>query len=463
MIWKTGRGTGIFRLPVDRVFTIKGLGTIVTGTCISGHLKVGEEVEIYPLSIKTKVKNIQVYHEDADEVIAGQRVALNLQGIEKNEIGRGVTIGKPNTLLFAHRIDATLKYLKLPFQPIKSDTLLRFHIATTQEEARLVILNKDTIEPGEELFVQFVFRNPLVVLPGDNFILRGSYAVQTIGGGRILDIMPPRHKRKAMDLENIYNILIRGDDLEKTQYHIGKSGYTGVDRNTLSILIGKDLSFSNSLVESLEKLGKVKVAGKVVIQIDKFSAYKETLLSLVRDFSEKNPLKIGISREELRTRLPKVDAVIFQHALDECLCENSIETEKDKVKMKKVEGSVDKVVAALEDKVLTILLKYGLTPPGVKEMALEAGTKEKDLKDILGKLSFEGTVIKTKGDLYFHHVAIDDLKEKTISYLTKKKEMTPSDFKSVVDVSRKYMIPLLEYLDEIKLTIRVGDKRILRN
>ena len=250
---------GIFRLPVDRVFTIKGLGTIVTGTCISGPLKVGDEVEIYPLSKKTKVKNIQVYHEDADEVIAGQRVALNLQGIEKNEIARGVTIGKPNTLLFTHRIDATLKYLKLPFKPIKNDTVLRLHIATTQEEARLVILNKDTIEPGEELFVQFVFQNPLVALPGDHFILRGSYAIQTIGGGTVLDILPLKHKRKTAGLEKIHDILSRGDDLEKTQYHIGKSGYSGVDEDRLSILIGKDSLYTAGLTGHLEKAGKVKM------------------------------------------------------------------------------------------------------------------------------------------------------------------------------------------------------------
>jgi selenocysteine-specific elongation factor len=454
---------GIFRLPVDRVFTIKGLGTVVTGTCISGSLKVGDEVEIYPLSKTTKVKNIQTYHEDAEEVIAGQRVALNLQGIEKNEITRGVIIGKPGTLLFTHRIDATLKYLKLPFKPIKNDAILRLHIATTQEEARLVVLDKDTIEPGEELFVQFVFQNPLVALPGDRFILRGSYAIQTIGGGTVIDILPLKHKRKTAGLEKIHDILSRGDDLEKARYHISKGGFSGVDESRLSILIGKDSQYTAGLTGHLEKAGKIKMINKTAIQIDSFDTYKKTLLSIIDDFTKKNPLKVGISKEELRTRLPAVDHHIFQSALDECVRNSHIDVEKDKVKIHATEGTAGKVVGEDESNILKTLLKHGLTPPGLKELSTETGKKEKDLRDILNRLSFEGKAVKIKGDMYFHRDAIDDLKQKAIAYLTAKKEMTPSDFKSVVDVSRKYMIPLLEYLDEIKLTIRTGDKRILRS
>ena len=453
---------GIFRLPVDRVFTIRGLGTVVTGTCISGSLKVGDEVEIYPLSRKTKVKNIQAYHEDAEEVIAGQRVALNLQGIEKNEITRGVIIGKPGTLFFTHRVDATLKYLKLPFKPIKNDTVLRLHIATTQEEARLVVLNKDTIDPGEELFVQFVFQNPLVALPGDRFILRGSYAIQTVGGGAVLDIMPLKHKRKAVDLEGIYNILSCGDDFEKALYHISKGGPSGIDEDRLSILIGKDSLYTGTLIGHLEKAGKIRVIGKTAIQIGLFDNYKKALLSIIDDFTKKNPLKVGISKEELRTRLPVVDHHIFQSALDECVRNDHIEVEKDKVKVRTTEGIAGKAIGEDESAILKTLLKYGLTPPGIKELSTETGKKEKDLKDILNRLSFERKIVKIKGDMYFHRDAIEDLKQKATAYLTARKEMTPSDFKSVVDVSRKYMIPLLEYLDEIKLTIRAGDKRILR-
>jgi selenocysteine-specific elongation factor len=217
------------------------------------------------------------------------------------------------------------------------------------------------------------------------------------------------------------------------------------------------------LIGQLEKLGKIKVVGKTAVEMNAFEAYKMALISIINTFYEKNPLKVGMSKEELRTRLPRVDANIFQKALDECIGESRVEVEKDKVKLKMADKKVDKALEETEGSILKTLLKYGLTPPGVKELSTEIGKKEKDLRDILGRLGFEGKVVKIKGDMYFHRDAIEDLKQKAASYLTVKKEMTPSDFKSVIDVSRKYMIPLLEYLDEIKLTIRVGDKRRLRS
>jgi selenocysteine-specific elongation factor len=170
-----------------------------------------------------------------------------------------------------------------------------------------------------------------------------------------------------------------------------------------------------------------------------------------------------MSKEELRTRLPKVDPSVFQAALDELMNGGLIEAEKDRVKIKIAESKKDKDIELLETQILKGLLRYGLTPPGIKDFALEVKQAEGRLRDILQRLIFEGKVVKVKGDFYFHRDVIEDMKNKVRSSLAEKKEMTPSDFKSVLDLSRKYMIPLLEYLDEIKITIRSGDKRILRS
>lgn len=455
---------GIFRLPVDRIFTIRGLGTVVTGTCISGSVRTGDEIEIFPLSIETRVKNVQAYHEDAHEAIAGQRVALNLQSVEKNDITRGVIIGRPGTLMYSHRVDASLKYLKLPFKPIKNDTILRLHIAATQVEARLVILDRDAIEPGEELFVQFVFKEPLVALPGDRFILRGSYAIQTIGGGRIVDIMPRRHRRKMEGLQKTYAVLSGNDDLEKILYHTGKFEFAGIDEGMLSILIGKDNTQTRELIQRLTAAHKVRVVGRMVLQEEMFKVYRNQLFSILKDFVDKNPLKAGMSKEELRTRLPKTDANIFQNAIDEMIRDSRVEVEKDKVKIRDSSDTAQSRKSGDADNViLKTLMKYGLATPSLRELATETGKTERDLRDILNRLSFEGRIVKLKGEMYFHSEAIEGLKKSAVTYLKSHKEMTPSDFKSVVDVSRKYMIPLLEYLDSIKLTIRVGDKRVLRS
>ncbi len=181
---------GIFRLPVDRVFTLRGMGTIVTGTCISGHLSVGEEVELFPFSRKARVRSIQAYHEDVKEASAGQRIAFNLQGLDGQDVEGEVWWLVPTHAPadVAHRCLAAP--FRLPHETDTHDSILRFHITTTQEEARLVLLESDQIEPGQELFVQFVFKRPIVVLPGDRFILRGSYAIQTVGGGRFSTSCP---------------------------------------------------------------------------------------------------------------------------------------------------------------------------------------------------------------------------------------------------------------------------------
>jgi len=457
-------GKGIFRLPVDRVFTLKGLGTIVTGTCISGSIKTGEEIEIYPLNKRAKIRNIQAYHEDAAEAIAGERVALNLQGLEKQDIERGTIIGRPDTLILSNRIDVTLKYLELPFKPIKSDSTLRFHIATAQEEGRLVLFNKDNIEPGEELFAQFVFSNPVVALPDDRFIIRGSYSVQTIGGGKILDITPKKHKRKSAETDSIYRLLKEGTYTDKAEYHILKGEYKGINRASLPVLIGKDITHATAIMQGLIDQEKIKSIGKTtIVHLNYFREYKKNLKQILSDFHAKNPLKIGISKEELRTRLPAVETQIFQTALDEFINDGTLETEKDKVRAKNTGKPVDKDIERLEIDILNKLLHTGITPPSLKELSTEMKKSDKQIKDIIEKLTYKGKVIKVKGDLYFHSDVMENVKEKVISYLKDKKEMTPLDFRSFFDISRKYMIPILEYLDEIKLTIRVGDKRVLRS
>jgi selenocysteine-specific elongation factor len=453
---------GIFRLPVDRVFTLKGLGVVVTGTCISGAIKVGEEVEIFPLHKRARVRNIQAYHQDVGEAGAGQRVALNLQGVERQELERGTVIGRPQTLMLSQRMDATLKYLKLPLKPIKNNTIMRFHVATTHVEARVILLEKDSVEPGEEVFVQFVLAHPIVVLPADRFILRGSYAVQTVGGGAVLDIEPERHRRKSPDLRETYRLLLNGSLPERAEYHVAKGSYGGVRIDRLPLLLGSNDSAVSRVIATLAGTGKVTSVGKTVVMSNLFRDYCRMLLTHTNEFHARNPQKIGMSKEELRTKLPKVETQVFHAALDECTSSGGIDVDKDKVRAKETGKPVDAGIEALGKKIVKKLSISGLTPPSVKEMAEELGEKEGYLKDILARLSREGTLVRVTGDLFFHRDAIEDLKVKAVAYLRERKEMTPADFKSVVSVSRKYMIPLLEHLDEIKLTIRSGDKRILR-
>jgi selenocysteine-specific elongation factor len=451
---------GIFRLPVDRVFTLKGLGTIVTGTCISGSLGVGEDVELFPFTRKARVRSVQAYHEDVKEAIAGQRIALNLQGLDRQDVERGSMIARPDTLLLTSRIDASLRLLKLPIKPIRHDSILRFHVATTQEEARLVLLDSDQIEPGQEQFVQFVFKKPIVVLPGDRFILRGSYAVQTVGGGSVLDIMTARHKRKTGTLREAYRVLNSGTDLEKTAYHIMKGSYRGVRQETLSIMIGKDAALTEKIGFILAESSDVKVVGKTYIHSTFWTDYKEKVLVFVDEYHKANPLKVGISKEELRSRLPVTDVHVFQTILDECAAAGRIVLEKDRVTSGAHARSNQN--NETEKEIVEALRSSEFTPPGTKDLAAGIGINEKNARELLDRLAFRGGVVKVGPDMYFHPDMIEELKRRAIDYLKRHQEMGPSDFKTELNLSRKYLIPLLEYLDQIKLTIRKGDKRVLR-
>jgi selenocysteine-specific elongation factor len=453
---------GIFRLPVDRVFTIRGFGTIITGTCISGSVRTGEEVEIYPSGKRVKVRAVQAYHEEVKEAGAGQRVALNLQGVEKQEIERGTIIGRPDTLLLTSRIDATLRYLKLPFKPIRNNSILRFHVATTQVEARLILLDRQALEPGEEAFVQFSFSEPVVVLPGDRYILRGSYAIQTLGGGTVLDVAPRRHKRESEGLGRVSRLLREGTLREKAEYHMEKGGYKGLTADYLAVLLGVGREALEGTVAALTAEERVKAVGKTLIRGERFVAYKALLGKLLTEFHAKNPLKIGISREELRTRLPEVDQQVFQTALEEMVREGAAEIDKDRVRQRSGAQGPDASIERLEGQILRILDARGLTPPTGTELAGELAVKEGNLRDMFEKLVYEGKMVKIKGDMYVSGTHIEGLKRTVKDYLGRKKEMSPADFKEVLGLSRKYMIPLLEYLDEIKLTIRRGDKRVLR-
>jgi selenocysteine-specific elongation factor len=184
---------------------------------------------------------------------------------------------------------------------------------------------------------------------------------------------------------------------------------------------------------------------------------------MLEDFYRDNPLKIGMSKEELRVRLPAVEPQLFQTALDECIAAGIAAIEKDKVTTKTIEKKVDRDAEILADNVLKKLYAYGLTPPTPKELSLELGKSESQIRDILEKLTYSNKATRVKGDLYFHREIMERIKEGVVSHLKEKKEMMPTDFRSIFEVSRKYMIPILEHLDEIKLTIRVGDKRVLRS
>jgi len=456
---------GLFRLPIDRVFVMKGFGTVVTGTMISGSLSLGDTVQVLPSGLEGKVRNLQVYSRSVEKAVAGERSAVNLQGIETSSIERGDVLTKLNTLKPSQLIDAYLEYLPDAPRPLKHRTKQRFHIGTTLTNASIFLLDREELVPGEGGFVQLRLERPVVALPQDRFVIRGSSAIQTIGGGIILDSHPDKHRRYSSSVIADLSLLKDGTSEQALRQHIHHSGVGGI---TLEDLLNR-IEMPPSEIQLILR----KMAGKgdllfidpeklKVIERGQYQGLKERVLTQLRDFHQRSPMKSGLSKEELRTKLPpEVDVKLFQILINEMIQSKEVVLEKDKLRLSghQISSADEK---GLFKRVEAAILRGGLQPRSPKELSEEWSEREEEVRAIFEHLVHEGILVKIKSEIYFHRVPFENLKEELITYLKSHQEITTPQFKEMTRVSRKYAIPLIEYFDQIKLTLRLGEKRVLR-
>ncbi len=457
---------GLFRLPIDRVFVMKGFGTVVTGTVISGSLSLGEMVEVLPPGLEGKVRSLQVYNRPVEKTVAGERAAVNLQGIDTSAIERGDVLIRPSTFRPTQLIDAYLEYLPNAPRPLKHRTRQRFHIGTTLTHASIFILDHEELAPGQGGFVQLRLERPVVALQQDRFVLRGSSAIQTIGGGVILDSHPEKHKRHSPLVIADLNLLKDGTIEQALRQHIHHSGVRGISwedilnrvempPHEIQMMIRKMAERGDLLLIDPEKLK--------VIEKGQYQGLREMALTHLKEFHQRSPMKSGLAKEELRTKLPpEVDVKLFQILINELIQSKKVVLEKDKLRLTSHQiSSVDE--KGLVKRVEATVLKGRLQPPSPKELSEEWAEEEEEVRAIFEHLVHKGMLVKIKSEIYFHREPFENLKEELITYLRSHQEITTSQFKEMTKVSRKYAIPLIEYLDQIKLTLRLGEKRVLRS
>ncbi len=457
---------GLFRLPIDRVFVMKGFGTVVTGTLISGNLILGETVQILPSGLEGKVRNLQVYNHPVEKAVAGERAAVNLQGIETSAIERGNVLTRPNTLKSTQLIDAYLEYLPSAPRPLKHRTKQRFHVGTTLTNTSIFLLDHEELAPGEGSFVQLRLDNPVVALPRDRFVIRGSSAIQTIGGGVILDSHPNKHRRFSHTVIGDLNLLKEGTSEQALRQHILHSGWGGITLGELFNRIEMPPHKIQSILRNMAEKGDiiwVDVERQKGIEKGQYRELREYALTQLREFHQRSPMKSGLSKEELRTKLPpEVDVKLFQILIHELIQSKEAILEKDKLRLPTHQiSSADE--KGLVKRVETAVLKGGLQPPSPKELSEEWSEEEEEILAIFEHLVHEGSVIKIKSGMYFHHLPFENLRGELMHYLKQHQEITTPQFKEMTKASRKYVIPLIEYFDQIKLTLRLGDKRVLRS
>ncbi len=462
------------RLPVDRVFTVKGFGTVVRGTLTAGHLAVDDRVEIYPRAVQSKVRGLQAHGQTVTEAFAGQRTAVNFQGLDRAAVDRGNVVGHAGTLVPSLMVDGTFELLKDAPRPVKSRDRVRFHAGTSEIMARVLVLEGEDLEPGHTAFARFRLEAPLVAVPGDRFVIRSYSPVVTIGGGTLLDVDPPRFKRKTSALVDHLTLLQRGTPAEVVEEHVRHAGVAGVRTAALSGRVPIGPAELRALLTELAATGRlVAVDREWFVHPESYARLREQTLAALEQFHRAHPLKPGMSREELRSRAASTgrgsdrrgvapDERVFAHLLATLDADGIARTERDKVRLATHEVRLSPEQQRVVDQIEAAFLEARAAPPSPEDALARVGVTGDEEHELFAVLVEGKKLVRVKESLFFHPEALGTIEEKVIAFLKEKKEIGPGDIKDLLGISRKYAIPLLEYLDGRRVTTRQGERRVLR-
>jgi selenocysteine-specific elongation factor len=458
--------TGLFRLPVDRVFTMKGFGTVITGSLVSGKIAVGETIMIYPSLIKSKVRGIQVHNQSVNEALAGQRTAINFQGLDMAAVNRGEVLARPDSLSPSYMADLSFQYLSSAAKPLKSRTRIRFHTGTSEIMGNLILLDRDELVPGDTAAVQVRLDTPVTLVKEDRYVIRSYSPVRTIGGGQILNPIPTKHKRFRTEITDALNDLATMSPEDVIGFHARQAGFRGTEHNELRLVTNlpdKKLDTATSALLSRRDLIMVDRERRLYVHAEAYAYLRQMVLDQLATYHAKNPLKAGMPREELRSKFPAhIHPKLAPQVLNQMLKNEELAAEEDTIRLPAHRVSLAVDQSQLREKIVQAYQRGGITPPYFKEICQSLNVEARDARDVLQLLVEENELIKVKEDLYFQHGAIDDLKKRLVAFLRDKGAISTPEFKEMTGASRKYVIPLAEYFDANNVTIRVGDTRQLR-
>lgn len=462
---------GPFRLAVDRVFSMKGFGTVITGTSISGRIGTGDELTFYPGGLTAKIRGIQVHGRDVALVEAGHRTAINLQGIEKEQINRGDMAASPGSMIPATILDAEFHCLSSLPKELKNRTQVRVHLGTREIVGRVSLLESETLTPGTTSRIQLLLQEPVAAWPGDRYVLRSYSPITTIGGGVILD-SGPRKRKRALERDRAANrdhfaALASADNDQRLVMLVEECGAKGITADRLAARTGV---FSKRLKKQLQHpvstgaLLVVDSESQRLVAASVADSLNRRIVDLVADFHRRNPLKSGLAKEELRSQLrPAVDQKLLHTLLAGLVKKGSIEQEGAELRIKGHTVILQVDEQAMEQQIGLLYEKAGLAPPNLKEVLATFGDyPERHIRQVVEVLIAKGTLIKINEALCFHAPAIQTLQEEVVAYIRREGEIDAQRFKDLTGLTRKFSIPLLEYFDKIKLTIRIDDRRVLR-
>jgi selenocysteine-specific elongation factor len=450
-----------FRLPVDRVFTIAGAGTVVTGTLWSGSVKRDDAVELLPSHATARVRGVQVHGSAVDAATAGQRVALNLAGIDVDEVARGDIAAAPGSLTVTDRFDARFTYLAANDKPFVSGARVHVHHGTREVLGRVLLMDTGELAPGESGYAQVRLEEPLAPRYDDRFIVRSYSPAVTIGGGVVLDTSPPRRTRPAPAERSLLDALAAHD----------------VDAAAVGLLTSRDIPMTAAEVAAALGLPRDAVADalgrasleRVKAGSETYFVTSETLEALVESVREKllafhdeNPAAVGVATSALRDRVRRaLPERVFDAVLALAVERGVAVVEKGLVRHPQAAASAVAGEQAAADALLPVLEREGLQPGTVAELAAAAGVDAAIARRALSRLAAGGAVVRLGPELHFAAGAIDAAREAVVAHLREHERATAAELRDAIGVSRKFAIPMLEHFDSLGVTKRVGDERVL--
>ena len=443
------------RLPIDRVFTMKGFGTVVTGTLVAGTIRKEEELEVFPGGKRVRVRGVQVHGAPAEAAVAGQRTALNLAGVSTEDLARGMTLANAETFRPTLRVDALLSLLPSA-KPLKDVARVHFHAYTAETIAEARLYGTKQLKPGDEAYAQLRFAAPMLLLPGDRFIVRQFSPVVAIGGGVVLDASPTTRRQRLEDTLAFLKTMREGSPEQVLASRVARRGAIGLPLND----VPGEMNIRREEVAKLAGKAGLARCDQVLISLDAFAKAKADTLQALKKFHDANPLVAGMSKEELHDRA-KLGSEVFYSVVGKLAEEKQLEVAGELVRLPG-RGVVMKDEEAESKKIIEqAFASAGLKVPSLKEVLAELKVDKVRAQKIVTLLLRDKVLIKISEELVFHQSALMDLRRKVAVLKTTTPKIDVARFKDMTGVSRKYAIPLLEYLDRERVTRRVGDERVI--
>ena len=452
-----------FRIPVDRVFSMEGFGTVITGTMIEGKLQEGAEVMLYPGEKLGKVRNIQVHSRSVDTAYAGQRVAVNFSNLKKTDIQRGDVVAPPGSMHTTMMVDVRLNMLKEADRSIKNTSRLHFYHGSREVLCKAVLLEQEALEPGQSGYAQLRLEETVALKAGDHFVVRFYSPLETVGGGVVLDPSPQKHKRGDAAVLESLAILEKGTLKDKIEQGVkeGSPAYRPLD--FVAVQFGASKEEAEQLAGQLESEGKlVKITAGLYLHQSFLERQGKRLSEILRQYHTANPLKEGMKREELRSRfLPQQEQAVADGLLDYYARVERIKFTNGMASLFKFKVKVDEEAARMTEAMETIYRQAGYAPPTTDEVLGQMGKDQKKAQQVHAALVGSGTLVRMDAQMCFHREAYDEAVRQIVEQCRAQGQITLAEVRDLLGTSRKYAMAILDTLDREKVTKKVGDVRVL--